>query len=100
MLVIDNTGPTVDAPVVGRADNVEALLNMLSEVRDARTNPVEQPAAEPGGEEPAEADGGIRLNPAFKRHAALRRVPGGPQSRPVAFPDSFRSKNALGSGLN
>ena len=44
MLVIDNTGPTVDAPVVGRADNVEALLNMLSEVRDARTNPVEQPA--------------------------------------------------------
>ena len=59
VLVVDNTGPTVDAPVVGRADNVEALLNMLSEVRDARTNRVEQPVAEPGGEEPSEADGGI-----------------------------------------
>jgi predicted Fe-Mo cluster-binding NifX family protein len=58
LIIIDKTGKTEYNIVKGKVENVEDLLPLLKEIRDARIHPGEQREAKPGVEKGPEERGG------------------------------------------
>ena len=50
ILVIDNAGPTTEAPVTGRVEDLKELIPLLQGVRDARVSEGERVATQPASE--------------------------------------------------
>lgn len=87
VLVIDKNGPTKQPPLGGKAESVEALIDLLEAVRNERGEQAQQQPAQPGSAEGAQdAGGGTDTGTTSRPDAGA--MGGGKQPRSEGQPDA------------